>query len=130
MDEIADLSGTQDVNVTAIDTPAGRTPFSSFSNFINQPPQDNNPDVAAFRALVPGTSAIPSQSSGNEFVTSSDLAALEQRMQVLVSEVTTAVSSRLLEQFSVTPTVTTRTTTLAETSGTNFDSSLVVSQQV
>ena len=127
MDELADPNVTQNVDVTAIDTPSERTPFSSFSNFIYQPPQDNNPDVAAFSALVASTSAIPPQFSGNEFVTSSDLAALERRMQVLVSEVTTAVSSRLFEQFSMTPTVTTGATTLAETSGINLDSSLVFS---
>ena len=127
MDELADPKVTQNVDVTAIDTPAERTPFSFFSNFIYQPPQDNNPDVAAFRALVPSTSVIPLQFSGNEFVTSSDLAALDRRMQVLVSEVTTAVSSRLFEQFSMTPIVTTGATNLAETSGTNLDSSLVFS---
>ena len=127
MDELADPNVTQNVDVTAIDTPVERTPFPSFSNFIYQPPQENNPDVAAFRALVPSTSAVPPQSSVNEFVTSSDLAALERRMQVMVSEVTTAVSSRLFEQFSMTPTVTTGATTLAETSGTNLDSSLVFS---
>ena len=115
MDELADPNGTQNVDVTAIDTPAEWNPFSSFSNFIYQPPQDNYPDVAAFRVLVPGTSAIPPQ----------DLAALERRMQVLVSEVTTDVCSRLFEQFSMTPTVTTGATTLAKTSGTNLDSSLM-----
>ena len=93
IDELVDPSGTQDVNVTASDSPARRTLLSSFSSFINQPPQENNPDVATFRAFVPITSTMPPQSSGNEFVTSSDLAALEKRMQVLVSEVTIAVSS-------------------------------------
>ena len=127
MDELAYPNGNQNVDVTAIDAPAERIPFSSFSNFVYQPPQDNNPDVAEFRALVPGTSAIPPQFSGNEFVTSSDLATLERRMQVLVSEVTIAVSLRLFEQFSMTPTVTTGATTLAETSGTNLNSSLVFS---
>ena len=87
-----------------------------------------NTEVSAAHVTTEPVMATTSQPSVTPtFATSSDLQALEQRMQVLVSEVSTAISSRLLEQFAISPMGTNTTVLQTETSGTHIDSSLVAS---
>ena len=53
--------------------------------------------------------------------------ALEQRMQMLISEVTTSISTRLMEGFTIPTPRVQDALTGTETSGTNIESSLIVS---
>ena len=100
------------------------SPFSSFLNRTSQSATPGTSSPAVQAALVPSTSQLPLTGS---YVTNFDLMALEQRMQVLVSEATTSISTRLIEQLSTPGLRAHGTTTGTETSGTNIESSLIAS---
>ena len=114
-----------DINVTgSFSEKIGSSPISSFLNRSTLP----NTEVSVAHVTTGPVIATTSQPSVTPtFATSSDLQALEQRIQVLVSEVTIAISSRLLEQFASSPMGSTTTVLQTETSGTHIDSSLVAS---
>ena len=118
-----DTSG--DINVTG--SPSDKICNSPFSSFLNRTTLPNTEVNAAHVTAEPVIVTTSQPSVTPTFATSSDLQALEQRMQVLVSEVSTAISSRLLEQFAISPVRTTATVLQTETSGTQIDSSLVAS---
>ena len=114
-----------DINVTGSSSEKTcRSPFSSFLNRGTLPTTEKSVTHDTAGSAIPATSQ---PTAAPTFATSSDLQALEQRMQVLVSDVTTAISSRLLEQFAISPMGTNTTALQTETSGTHIDSSLVAS---
>ena len=107
--------------------PMSKTCLSPFSSFLNRTSQSTVSGISSPTAnapTAPTTSQLPLAGS---YVTNFDLMALEQRMQILVSEATTSIRARLVEQFSPLATRAHGTPTGTETSGTNVESSLMVS---
>ena len=105
----------------------GKTCLSPFSSFLNRTPQAITPRAISPVAQTSTATEAGQLTSSSNYVTSLDLLALEQRMQVMVSELTTSISSKLLEQFTVPASQAPGTSTGTETSVTNMESSLMVS---
>ena len=105
----------------------GKTCLSPFSSFLNRTPQTITPRAISPIAQTSTATEAGQLTSSSNFVTSLDLLALEQRMQTMVSELTTSISSRLIEQFAMPVLQAPGTSTGTETSVTNMESSLMVS---
>ena len=105
----------------------GKTCLSPFSSFLNRTPQAVTPGAITPIAQTSTATEAGQLTSSSNYVTSLDLLALEQRMQIMVSELTTSVSSRLIEQFAMPVSQVPGTSTGTETSVTNMGSSLMVS---
>ena len=105
----------------------GKTCLSPFSSFLNRTPQAITPRAISPIAQTSTATEAGQFTSSSNFVTSLDLLALEQRMQTMVSELTTSISSRLIEQFAMPVSQAPGTSTGTETSVTNMESSLMVS---
>ena len=105
----------------------GKTCLSPFSSFLNRTPQAITPRAISPIAQTSTATEAGQFTSSSNFVTSLDLLALEQRMQTMVSESTTSISSRLIERFAMPVSQAPGTSTGTETSVTNMESSLMVS---
>ena len=105
----------------------GKTCLSPFSSFLNRTPQAITPRAISPIAQTSTATEAGQLTSSSNYVTSLDLLALEQRMRTMVSELTTTISSRLIEQFAMPVSQAPGTSTGTETSVTNMESSLMVS---
>ena len=79
----------------------GKICLFPFSNFLNRAPQSNTTVTSSPVAQAPIVSTAPQLPLAGNYVTIFDLMALEQRVQTLVSGVTTSISTRLTEQFTI-----------------------------
>ena len=84
-------------DATTTNPSLGKICLSPFSSFLNPSSQSNAPGTSSPSVQTPTATIIWQLPSISAYVTNSDVVALGQRIQVLGYEVTTSVSSKLLE---------------------------------